>query len=245
MYSEKWVLRTTNCDLNGRWKPSAILEAMQEVALAHCETLGLGRRVTDGLGVVWVLSRQHVELARLPRIGETFTIQTCAMPLRHLFYPRAHIFRDADGAAMGTACGLWLLMDARTRTTVQNEFVMSRMAVETPEIAVRLPATVRPLNDAPEAGDVLPRFTEFDLNGHVNNARYMDWCWNALGFDALADREVAAFDVNYEREVRRGEVISTRLCREGDAATFHGSANGQRCFSIGVKLRETDYRYQA
>ena len=237
MYSEQLYIRTHECDLNGRWKPSAILENMQEVAIAHCNAIGLGRGVTDARGVVWVLSRQHVALERLPRIGERYALETCAMPLRHLFYPRAHVFRGEDGEAFGTACGLWLLMDVEKRAITQDAFIAEHMPVEQPSCGVGMPATVRPLNDAPEAGEVIPRFTEFDLNGHVNNARYMDWCWSALGFEGLADRELASFDVNYEREVRRGETVHTRLCRDGDAASFHGEADGARCFSIGVKLR--------
>ena len=39
----------------------------------------------------------------------------------------------------------------------------------------------------------------FDLNGHVNNAKYMDWCWNALGVEALTGRCIAVFDVEYDR----------------------------------------------
>ena len=244
MYAEKLILRTRDCDLNGRWKPSAILEAMQETAISHCDEIGLGRAATDARGVVWVLSRQRVALSRLPRIGETYTLQTCAMPLKHLFFPRAHVFRDAGGEIIGTACGLWLLMDVEKRTAVREEYIVRHMPVEDPGCGVGMPAMVRPLNDAPVEGEIVPQFAEFDLNGHVNNARYMDWCWNALGFDRLADREVAAFDVNYEREVRRGEVIQTRLCVEGDRVSFHGTAGGLRCFSIGITLRETGYVYR-
>ncbi len=238
MHSEQLCVRTHECDLNGRWKPSAILENMQEVAINHCNAIGLGRAVTDGRGVVWVLSRQKVALDRLPRIGERYALETCAMAQRHLFFPRAHVFRGEDGDIFGTACGLWLLMDVNTRTTVRDAFIAERMPAEDPGVDVGLPATVRPLNDRPEAGEVIPRYTEFDLNGHVNNARYMDWCWNALGFEGLMGRELASFDVNYEREVRRGEIVQTRLYRDGDAASFHGEAGGARCFSIGVRLRE-------
>lgn len=244
MYSEQLVMRTRDCDLNGRWKPSAILECMQEVAIAHCDEIGLGRSVTDAHGVVWVLSRQHVALSRLPRIGERYTLETCAMPLKHLFFPRAHVFRDAGGEIIGTACGLWLLMDVNTRSAVHEPYIVEHMPVEDLGCDVGMPGMARPLNDAPVVGQVVPRFTEFDLNGHVNNARYMDWCWNALGFDGLERREVAAFDVNYEREVRRGETIETRLCAGGDRVSFHGTVDGRRCFSIGITLRETDYVYR-
>ena len=63
-YTETFALRTGMCDMAGRWKPAAILEAMQETATTHCNRLGLSRPVTDGLGIVWVLSRSRVALRR-------------------------------------------------------------------------------------------------------------------------------------------------------------------------------------
>ena len=129
-YSEKMILRTCDCDVYGRWKPSAMMEAMQEIAISHCDSMGLGRGVTDALGVVWVLSRCRVEMKRLPAIGERYTIETYAMPIRHLFFPRAHVFRDEAGEVIGGAHGLWMLMDLETRNTVKHPDVAARMLIE-------------------------------------------------------------------------------------------------------------------
>ena len=129
-YSENMILRTCDCDTYGRWKPSAMMEAMQEVAIAHCDSMNLGRGVTDALGVVWVLSRCRVEMKRLPAIGERYTIETYAMPIRHLFFPRAHVFRDEAGEVIGGAHGLWMLMDLETRNTVKHPDVAERMQIE-------------------------------------------------------------------------------------------------------------------
>ena len=236
-HCEVYRVRTRDCDMYGRWKPSALLEAMQEVAIDHCESVGLGRGVTDGLGVVWVLSRIRVELSRQPVFGETVTLETFAMPMRHLFFPRVHVFRDAEGREIGGAQGLWVLMDIHTRRIVANPFVARQLPFEDRPSPADVPATVRPLCDAAEAASLLPGITEFDLNGHVNNARYMDWCWNALGFDALRDREIRRFDVNYDREVLPGESIRTELCRDGDAFSFCGFAENRRCFGISGELR--------
>ena len=235
-YSENMILRTCDCDTYGRWKPSAMMEAMQEVAIAHCDSMNLGRGVTDALGVVWVLSRCRVEMKRLPAIGERYTIETYAMPIRHLFFPRAHVFRDEAGEVIGGAHGLWMLMDLETRNTMKHPDVAERMQIEG-GVDVKMPATVKPLHDDPVIGEIEPRFCEFDLNGHVNNTKYLDWCWNALGFDALRDRALACFDINYDREVRRGESIRTELCAGSDEITFCGFSGGTRCFGIRVGLR--------
>ena len=42
-YDETFTLRPRDCDLNGKWRPSAILETMQDVAGEHSKLLGCGR----------------------------------------------------------------------------------------------------------------------------------------------------------------------------------------------------------
>ena len=236
-YIETILIRDRDCDIFGRWKPSAILEAMQETAASHCESNGLGRRVLDGQGIAWVLSRCRVELKRQPVDGESLSLETFAMPTRHLFFPRAHVFRDPAGSIIGGAQSLWLLMDIKSRRAVTNALVKQRLSIEDRETPVGMPATIRPLNDSPVEGNLVPAFTEFDLNGHVNNARYMDWCCNALGFDALREREITGFDVNYDGETLPGETLRTSLCRRDDAFTFCGFAGDRRHFAVSGRLR--------
>ena len=235
-YTENYTLRTCDCDAFGRWKPSVIMEMMQETAIAHCDSIGLGRAVTDALGVVWVISRCRVELDRLPAIGDRFSIETFPMAQKHLFWPRGYVFRDAGGTVFGGANTLWMLMEVKSRRATGNQDVARRLPDEGP-VAVRMPQTVRACGDDAVTGMIEPQFTEFDINGHVNNTKYLDWCWNALGFDTLSQRTFSGFDVNYEREVRRGEVITTALSVDENKAVFCGYEGAQRCFAISVDWR--------
>ena len=238
-YSENILVRTRDCDMFGRWKPSAILETMQETATAHCARAGLSRAVTDGLGVVWVLSRCRVEFVRAPRLNEICTVETFALPEKHMFFPRGHVFRDAAGETAGGALSLWLLMDVGTRRAVQRDFVLENLPMEQREAPAKPPRTVRPAGGELTAGEFVPPFTDFDVNGHVNNTKYMDWFWNALGAEALKNREVAAFDINYDREILPGETIRTGLSlAEDGACVFCGGTGGKRCFSARVELRD-------
>lgn len=237
-YSETIIIRTCDCDMNGHWKPSAMLEAMQEVATSHCNGIGLGRDVTFPLGVVWVLSRCRVEFSRLPRIGEACAVETWAMPARHLFFPRAHAFRDAEGNVIGESCALWMLMDIKSRRAVAEPFVTEHMAVESRATSVKLSGAVRHVGGGIVSRELTPQYTDFDLNGHVNNTRYLDWCLNALGAEALAGRAIAAFDVAYDREVLPGEIIRTEMARDANAFSFFGyTGENARCFGVRGELR--------
>lgn len=237
-YAEKLSLRTCDCDMGGAWRPDAVLTAMQEAATAHCERLGIGRDVTDSQGVIWVLSRARVAFTRVPRLRERVDVETWPLPRRHLYCPRANRFLDADGREIGSAYSLWVMMDVRARRIVFNDVVAARL----PENADMpagpgMPAVARPAGEIVRA-EYRPVFTDFDLNGHVNNTRYLEWCCNALGFEEMSRRQITAFDVCYESEVRPGAVVRTELSRGDDRFTFCGFDGDRRCFSVAGTLGE-------
>ncbi len=237
-YIETMALRTCHCDMHGDWRPGAILEAMQETATAHCDRLGLSREVTDALGVAWVLSRCHVALKRLPRRGETISVETYPQAPRHLFYPRVNVFRDGEGREIGGAGSLWVLLDLRTRRITDSEAVKSRLPDNRDRDAgPRVSAAVRPLAAEPVCGEYMPAYTDFDINGHANNTRYLDWCCNALGFETMADARLVDFEISYESEILPGTRIRTELARQEDRFTFFGCAGERRCFAVAGTLR--------
>lgn len=236
-YTETLELRACHCDMKGVWRPSAILECMQETAGAHSAICDLGRGVMDSLGLAWVLSRLKVDFSRVPHVGETITIETYPTPTRHMFYPRSHIFRDADGAELGRANSLWVLIDFSTRRITNSELVQSRLPDNSDmAMATGMPATVKPVDGEVCEGVVAPRYTDLDMNMHVNNTKYLDWCCNALGMDALRERTVAAFDMNYDAEILPGAEIRTELARNGESFTFCGYAGGKRHFGVTGRL---------
>ena len=236
-YIETMALRTCHCDMHGDWRPSAILEAMQETANAHCEQLGLSREATDALGVAWVLSRCHVALKRLPQRGETISVETYPQATRHLFYPRVNVFRDGEGREIGGAGSLWVLLDLRARRITDSEAVKSRLPDNRDrDIGPRVSAAVRPLEAGAVRGECIPSYTDFDINGHANNTRYLDWCCNALGFETMAEAQLLDFEISYESEILPGARIRTELARQGERFAFFGYAGDRRCFGIGGTL---------
>ena len=237
IYSETFALRTCHCDLHGDWRPSSILEFMQETAGAHCARLGAGRALTDALGVVWVLSRTRVEMRRVPRLGESVTVQTWPLAPKHLFFPRLNAFLGGDGEVLGRASSLWVLLDVAGRRIVSREAVAERLPDNRDvPVEIAMPASVRPLPGEAAEGELLPGYPDFDVNGHVNNTRCLDWCCGALDHGVMAEHRVTAFDVNYDAEILPGTQIETGLVRDGLRFSFCGQAGGRRCFGIAGTL---------
>lgn len=238
-YCEKTLLLSRDCDLGGLWKPSAILTAMQETAGMHSHILGCGRETLVQKGVVWVLTRCEVQMEKEARMGSRLSIETFPMPLRRWFFPRYFVFRDEEGAQVGAAGTLWVLFDLEKRCMVAPGDVAGAIPDNsdlTPPLGV--PGPVPRLTGETAASARTPVYSELDVNGHVNNARYADWLCDALGLEVMREYRVKTMRLSYAAEIRPGQAMELRLTRDGLAYHLTGAHEGKTHFEIGGELEK-------
>ena len=236
-YQQDFILRTCDCDFMGQWRPSAIMQTMQELAGMHSELLGCGRNALIDKNVVWVLTRCEIHMDRYPKIGDRITAETFPTANRRWFFPRYYFFRDERGDSLGYAATLWVLMDINERRMLPPGDV-ARLLPENADLPLPmgLPAVVDNVLGEETVTRRVPAYFDLDVNGHVNNTRCLDWCCGALGHGVMAEHRVAAFDVNYDAEILPGARIETGLVRDGLRFSFCGQAGGRRCFGIAGTL---------
>ncbi len=238
-YEEKLTLATRDCDMNGRWRVSAILETMQETAGTHSLLLGCGREELLKKNIVWVLSRCELHMDRYPRIGERITVSTFPMPNRIFFFPRYYVFTDERGEMIGKAGTLWLLLDIRTRRMLPPGEV-GRLIPDNTDLAVpmNLPATVGQLQGEEFLTEYEPVYTDLDVNGHVNNARYADWLCNAMGIETMQKSEPESIILNYNREILPGQRVTLRRVTRDRQYRLTGYVGDTIAFDIGGTMRQ-------
>ncbi len=238
-YDETFSLRSRDCDLNEVWRPSAILETMQDTAGAHSKLLGCGREDLVKNNIVWVLSRCEIQMDRYPHSGETVTVHTFPVPTRICFFPRYFIFTDARGEMIGKAGSLWLLLDLGTRRMMPPGEV-GRLIPDNRNLSVpmNLPATVGNLQGEEFVSEYHPVYTDLDVNGHVNNARYADWLCNTLGIEIMREYEPDHLILNYNHEVLPGSVVTLRRIMKNSEFRLSGTMKGKSAFEIGGTLRK-------
>ncbi len=238
-------IRTMNSDLCGVWRPSAILEACQEIAGDHSETMGLGRKELLEKNLVWILSRNEVEILRYPAIGQKIRIETFHRPNRHWFFPRYFVFRTMDSREILGYCGsMWVLMDLETRKAVSGREIAALMPdnsdMEPP--MDHLPSMVHETAGDCETHICRPVYSDLDANMHVNNARYLDWVCNSLGIECMEKNEIGHFVINYDAEILPDQQVELRLKREGDRFSVSGSRDGVSCFAVEGSLRARQHK---
>ena len=232
--SEEYLLKTCSTDLSGLWRFSDILVQLQELAGKQCQLLGCGRLdLLRQHGLVWVLTRTEIRVRRMPSLGEKVRLTTWAAPPRRMIYPRYFTVTDTDEKTVLDSATQWVLCSVEDRR-MKNAPEIGAM-IPTPD---REPAFTRfsspPLiENGKRVFFAEPRYSDLDVNGHVNNTRYADWLCDALGIDTMKQKRISVFTVDYRHEVLPGDRLEMVLGMDGGGFSLSGKKDDTLYFDIG------------
>ena len=179
IYRQTFYIDDQAVDCTGRLKQSMLLYYLQEVAGSHFRLLEDPAAPIAQKNLFWAVSRHRFLIHRLPRLGETVTVETWPMPTSRVAYPRAMAIYDEAGALLAQAVSLWVLMDKESRAMV----LPGKSGVSVEGI-LRGTEPELPKNLIPKALTQTARrqvtYSLLDQNGHMNNTRYLDWVCDLL-----------------------------------------------------------------
>lgn len=209
IFQQELRIAANHVDCFGRCKSSVLLYLAQEAATGHCDILGLDWDTMAAKNLFWAVIRTHVQVERLPMLGENVTVRTWPMPTTRTAYPRAMELLDREGNTLVRIVSLWVLMDLQSRAMV----LPGKSGVEVAGVCLGCEAAL-PGSIAPGQGDdaTVRRvgYTELDRNGHMNNTRYLDWADDLLSAAFHKDHPVREFTVCYLSEAREGQQLELR-----------------------------------
>jgi len=232
------TLQSRDCDFTGRRKPSEIFTAMQELASDHAAILGASYAVLRSVNLAFALTRTELHMDRYPKIGEKVVCHTWPAPVMKWMFPRYFIFENESGEQLGYAATIWVLMDLNERKMVTPAALPSPIPTSDRKPPLRMPGKAANLTGEGKMRDYLPGYSELDVNGHVNNTRYVSWMCDALGVEALTGNCVRSIIVNYSHELLPGQTISLRSETEGNSFRMSGDIDGVNHFALSGELAE-------
>lgn len=185
-YSRFFRLGATEVDLNNRLRLSSLLGFFQETAGDQCEEFGSGwSTLWEKHGLCYVVVRLEVRMDRYPGTGETVRVDTWPDSKLRMIFDRYGLIFDGNGAQIGAIASQWALLDVKERHFVRPDPAVIVMP-DTASLSAPFKISVLKEHEEPDSDAVYsqlsrpPRFSDFDYNGHVNNARYAEWITDAL-----------------------------------------------------------------
>ena len=208
-YQMKMKIPFDMADMNGHIKlPDVILLSLQ---VSGMQSINLGvsdKDVLEQYNLVWIITDYDIDVVRLPQFAEEITIETEALTYNRLFCYRRFTIYDEAGQEIIHMVATFVLMDRESRKVhpvvpeivapYQSEF--SKKLLRGPKYAE--------LEDA-ISKDYHVRFYDLDMNGHVNNSKYLDWIFEVMGAGFLTNHIPKKINLKYVKEVRPGGMITS------------------------------------
>lgn len=217
----------SEADAASLWRPDAIFTAMQELAGEHSELLGCGRpKLLAEQGIVWMLARVHLKMARYPALGEEVRICTWPGATGRATYPRYFEMFSDGGERLGMAASSWVLADLNTRRLVLPSAANLAFPVDVFPAPLAEPGRFRV--DV-SGGTVFyrdVRYGDVDENGHVNNARYIAWITDLFDMERHMKGRIRELKVSFSAEVRPGQGAAELSLREEGPEFFVAGVSG-------------------
>ena len=206
IYSQSFEITDLHVDCCGRLLPSKILFLMQEVAGNHFAQLAMDYETLAQRGLFWAITRNKVQITRLPMRGETIRLETWPMPTTRVAFPRSIIAYDEAGNEVFRSITLWVLMDLNNRSMV----LPGKSGIEVAgtlrgnELSSPLGMPAKALQNRRSR---YVNFTDLDRNAHMNNTKYLDWIYDLLGSGFHAEHTIREFTVCYLSEALEGQKL--------------------------------------
>ena len=237
---EVFSIAPADLDLAGSAMVTRLLDRMQKLADVHANVLGVGRDDLSKVGLVWMSARSVIVLERELREGERITLYTWTCENTHAACSRYFDFCDEKGLSIGSGATLWMLIDPKTRHIVsaQKAGVLTGQVILRPAPAIgfqRLAHVSR--IDAMEIRK--PKYTDLDINGHVNNVIYANWILDALPLPLMRQDFVDFLQINYHQEIQPDDTCRLEIEMGENEILVCGrsEAGGRFFFEAGVQLK--------
>lgn len=214
--TEEWI-RSYQVGPGARLTFTSLFQLLQESAYQHAESLGWGYHHLDDKGWVWLLSKMRVQIIRHPLWNEKLHITTAPYKPVSLWAPRDFQVHNSQGELLCQATSHWLLVDREKMKPLPPAALFGDLSFEHDEGLCALP--IKRIRGEMEE-EALHRRTVYsshlDLNGHMNNTRYVDFILDSLTPEEQTSLE--GLEIHYLQEAFTGDVLEVFSGNDSDAS---------------------------
>lgn len=238
LWEKEYYLRGSDFDKNNHIRPSAVLDLFQDAAGQHAVEIGVGFEAMIARSFLWVLTRVNFKILTQPKSYQKVIVKTWPLPPNRLSYRREYCIENENGEKMIVGSSDWAVIDSEKRQLVvapdlygfrdgfHTELMFEERIRRVPNFEI---------SGTPHV--VNPGFTELDANNHVNNTRYAAYVLDAI--DPSSTEEIAAFQIDYRKEVLQGTQINVYHAKEDGVILAKGqNDDGDTMFACKLEYKK-------
>jgi acyl-ACP thioesterase len=183
----------------------------QESAWNHANHLGLGFSDLADKGKMWVLVKLGIQIDRLPQWNEKLELMTWPRGKRSLFALRDFEVFNYVKSKIIKGSSEWVIIDTKSRRPRRIDGFIDKIPV--------LPMkhcfdeninTIDHIESEDYCYKYQVCYSDLDFNGHVNNAKYIQWALNTYSSEFHGENMPFNIEVNYRQEAEEAQNLEIR-----------------------------------
>ena len=205
-----FVAEPFHVDFTGRLTMGVLGNHLLNCAGFHATERGFGIATLNESNYTWVLSRLAIELEEMPLQYESFSVQTWIENVYRLFTDRNFAILNKDGKPIGYARSIWAMISMDTRKpadllSLHNGSIVDYICQK--ECPIEKPGRIK-VNQKELAGEVVTKYSDIDINGHVNSVRYIEHILDLFPLEIFREKRIRRFEMAYNAESYYGDTLA-------------------------------------
>ncbi|WP_125707148.1 acyl-[acyl-carrier-protein] thioesterase [Companilactobacillus zhongbaensis] len=201
IYTEDAVFPFYLSNFTGDIKISALLDVMllaseNQLKQKNADSVSMVER---GLG--WVVTQYHLDIKKMPAVGEKVKVSTRATSYNKFFFYRDFWIDDEAGNRMVTLESAFVIIDIKERKIVSAADNLKDLFGSQETNKIKRFARLREPKEFDTKDPQHIGYYNIDVNRHVNNTYYFDWMIDSLDIEFIASHRIKSMDIKYEKEL--------------------------------------------
>jgi medium-chain acyl-[acyl-carrier-protein] hydrolase len=210
-YEKVFYLHSYNIDKDRTLSITSLIEFLLETAGFHTEVCGVGWKVLKDHNVFWVLSNLFIKFNEFPVWNQEIKIETWSTGLKGVFAQRCFIVYNSTGKILMKATSDWLMVNTLSRRIVRADRFMGEFPHRSEKLfEFKVPQILIPEN-LKTVTNLKVQYSEIDMNGHMNSAKYPERIINAIGLKYLNKTNLDYINLSYIKESVYDEQIISNI----------------------------------
>lgn len=199
--SYSFQIQPQDVDFQFRITMAALTNILLTTAGYNADDNGFGIRRLNAIGCSWVLLRLSAEMDHFPEQYQQITVETWIEEVGHASTTRNFCIRNEKDEIIGNACSNWAMIDMQTRRAKDLQTLEGIH-----EFASGIKGLIeKPIKLGPVQGEEYDgfkvKYSDIDINGHVNSVRYIQWIGDCFSLDCYRRCQIKRFEINYMNEL--------------------------------------------
>ncbi len=222
-YTINKVITSSEVDNKQTYRAFSFMEQTQDIANLHARCIGFGYDDLIKNNSAWVLSRFHARFVSIPKWEDRATLTSWHKGRDGVFSLRDFEMRSAeDDSLMIAATSSWLIIDLESRRMLRPDVALGDAGVETSlerDAIAEHCGKLRFTCEMQQRATVKVCYSDIDMNGHTNNAKYTEWTFDAIPAEITLNRLLDEYQINFNKETRIGDSVNI-FVGQSDEDTF-------------------------